>query len=126
MEEMKNFEIKNVLGSRLQECSQDPLTGFYRDGLCHTGPDDRGRHVVCAEMTEEFLRFSKSRGNDLSTPIPGYQFPGLVAGDRWCLCALRWLEAHQAGMAPQVFLHSTNQAVLRHIPLEILLPYRLD
>ena len=96
----------NVLGGELVDCSHDPLTGFYRDGCCNTGADDMGIHTVCALMTEEFLEFSASAGNDLSTPRPG--FAGLKPGDRWCLCAPRWQEAHEAGMAPQVLLAATH------------------
>ncbi|MCO6046077.1 DUF2237 domain-containing protein [Aeoliella sp. ICT_H6.2] len=99
---------KNVLGQPLLPCCTDPMTGFYRDGYCHTGGGDSGVHVVCAEMTEEFLAFSKSRGNDLSTPIPEFSFPGLVPGDRWCLCAARWKEAYDAGMAPPVVLEACH------------------
>lgn len=101
-------------------CSIDPLTGFYRDGCCNTGPEDLGRHVVCAEMTEEFLEFSRSVGNDLSTPMPMFGFEGLEPGDRWCLCASRWLEAHRAGMAPKVILASTHEAALEVCDLQAL------
>ena len=114
---------KNVFGEKLISCSENPLTGFYRNGCCDTGPEDRGRHLVCAIMTTEFLSFSKSRGNDLSTPIPQYNFPGLVNGDRWCLCALRWKEAYDAGMAPQVVLEATNEAVLKYVPMQALLEH---
>ncbi len=107
----------NVLGTRLQSCSQTPLTGFYRDGCCNTGPEDAGNHTVCAVMTAEFLRFSAERGNDLSTPRPEYGFPGLQPGDRWCLCAARWQEANQAGMAPMVTLEATEQSALTHCSL---------
>lgn len=116
----------NVLGEPLQPCSIDPMTGFYRNGCCSTGPEDAGRHVVCAEMTDAFLAFSKSRGNDLSTPRPEYDFPGLKAGDRWCLVALRWQEALEAGMAPRVALLCTHQAALRYVKLEDLKRYALD
>jgi uncharacterized protein (DUF2237 family) len=109
-----------VLGGPLGVCSEQPLTGFYRDGCCHTGPQDTGKHVVCAVMTAEFLAFTKSRGNDLSTPVPAYRFPGLKPGDRWCLCALRWREAYEAGAAPPVVLEATNAAALRYVPLEAL------
>src|SRR3990167_6030305 len=94
--------IRNVLGTNLEPCCMSPLTGFYRDGFCQTGPEDRGSHVICVQVNDEFLNFSKSRGNDLSTPAPMFQFPGLKAGDCWCLCALRWREAFEAGMAPPV------------------------
>lgn len=110
----------NVLGEPLMPCAIDPLTGFYRDGCCNTGPEDLGRHVVCAEMTAEFLEFSRSVGNDLSTPMPVYGFEGLKPGDRWCLCASRWVEAYQAGMAPRVILASTHEAALETCDLEAL------
>ncbi len=120
---MNAFNSKNVFGEKLITCSEDPLTGFFRNGCCDTGPQDRGKHLVCAVMTSEFLQFSKSRGNDLTTPIPMYNFPGLVDGDRWCLCALRWKEAYEAGMAPKVVLEATNEAVLNHVPMEALLEF---
>lgn len=112
---------KNVFGEPLIPCSLDPLTGFYRNGCCETGPEDSGTHTVCAIMTEEFLLFSKSRGNDLISPIPEYQFPGLRPGDKWCLCALRWLEAFRSNCAPFVFLEATNEKTLNLIPLEVLI-----
>lgn len=102
----------NVLGQPLKPCSTEPLTGFYRDACCNTGREDRGLHTVCVVMTNAFLRFSRERGNDLSTPMPEYGFPGLKAGDRWCLCAARWQEALEADAAPQVVLESTHQATL--------------
>ncbi|MDX2176074.1 MAG: DUF2237 domain-containing protein [Candidatus Sumerlaeia bacterium] len=108
---------KNVLGTQLQQCSAEPLTGFFRDGCCHTGPEDRGIHTVCAVMTDEFLAFSKAAGNDLSTPHPEWSFPGLKAGDRWCLCAMRWVEAFEAGMAPRVVLEATHAATLEFVSL---------
>jgi uncharacterized protein len=116
-------ESLNIFGQPLSPCSMDPLTGFYRDGCCATGPDDTGRHVVCAIMTNEFLEFSRSRGNDLMTPRPEYRFPGLQAGDRWCLCALRWKEAFEAGVAPQVVLESTHEASLRYVAMAELLQH---
>ena len=116
----------NVLGEPLQLCSDNPLTGFYRNGNCVTGPDDLGRHLVCAEMSAEFLAFSKSRGNDLSTPRPEMAFPGLKPGDRWCLVAPRWVEAYEAGMAPRVALLSTHEAALRYVDLGTLKAYALD
>lgn len=116
-------EAKNILGGKLQVCSTAPMTGFYRDGCCHTGPDDTGRHVVCAIVTEAFLQFSRSKGNDLITPQPAYRFPGLKAGDRWCLCALRWKEAWQAGCAPLIIAEATHEKALDYIPLEHLLEY---
>lgn len=117
---------KNVLGGELETCSMDPLTGFYRDGCCNTGPDDFGEHTVCVVMTAEFLEFSKSRGNDLSTPAPQYGFRGLQPGDRWCLCAARWVEAYEAGKAPYVVLRATHAAVLRHVKLDVLAKFSLE
>ncbi len=113
-------ESLNVLGGRLKPCSFDPRTGFFRDGCCNTGPQDRGRHVICARMTEAFLVFSRARGNDLSTPRPEFGFPGLRAGDRWCLCAERWREAWEAGAAPRVILASTHRSALQVVPLDVL------
>lgn len=113
----------NVFGEPLMVCSTDPLTGFYRDGCCHTGPEDAGRHLVCAVMTAEFLAFSKAAGNDLSTPRPKWSFPGLNPGDPWCLCALRWKEAFDAGKAPQVVLEATNEKVLRFVRMEDLVAH---
>jgi uncharacterized protein (DUF2237 family) len=110
----------NVLGGPLEPCSTDPITGFFRDGCCNTGPMDRGRHTVCAVMTAEFLALSKYLGNDLSTPRPEYGFPGLKPGDRWCLCASRFLQAHQEGAAPKVRLAATHQATLTVVPLSVL------
>jgi uncharacterized protein (DUF2237 family) len=111
---------RNVLGEDLMPCSIQPLTGFYRDACCNTGPEDAGRHVVCAEMTTEFLRFSRAVGNDLSTPRPASGFPGLVPGDRWCLCASRWQEAFEHGLAPPVILASTHESALEVCRLEDL------
>jgi len=111
---------KNVCGRVLQSCCHDPKTGFFRDGFCKTMPNDHGSHVACVVVTEEFLKFSQERGNDLSTPRPQWAFPGLVPGDRWCLCALRWVEAYEAGVAPQINLEATHQKMLDYIPLEIL------
>jgi uncharacterized protein (DUF2237 family) len=113
-------EQKNVLGGPLQMCCLAPMTGFYRTGKCETGPDDLGLHTVCILATEEFLAFSKAAGNDLSTPMPQYQFPGLKPGDRWCLCAERWKEAYLAGQAPLVVLEATHEATLDVVPLETL------
>jgi uncharacterized protein (DUF2237 family) len=110
----------NVLGTPLEMCSSDPLTGFYRDGCCHTGPGDRGLHTVCAEVTAEFLVFSKARGNDLSTPRPEFGFPGLNPGDRWCLCVQRWEEALLAGVAPGVHLEATHVSALEFVDLDDL------
>lgn len=114
---------KNVLGTDLVTCSTDPMTGFFRNGCCETGADDTGLHLVCAEVTTEFLEFSKERGNDLITPMPMYQFPGLKPGDRWCLCALRWKEAYEAGKAPRLVLESTHMSMLEYIDLEVLQEY---
>jgi len=119
-------EGKNVLGEPLEDCSLEPRTGFYRTGCCETGPDDLGVHVVCAEMTAEFLEFSKAQGNDLSTPMPAYGFPGLKPGDRWCLCVSRWKEALDAGMAPPIYLRATHEAALTVVALEELERYALD
>ena len=120
------YESKNVLGEKLEACSTNPLTGFYRDGCCNTGSEDGGLHTVCTQVTEEFLAFSKARGNDLSTPRPELGFAGLKPGDCWCLCALRWLEAYQAGAAPVVLLASTHEATLRHVSLAMLKEYAQD
>ncbi len=114
---------KNVLGTELEECSTEPLTGFYRDGCCNTGPADVGLHTVCAEVTEDFLRYSKLKGNDLSTPNMAYQFPGLKEGDRWCLCVLRWKQAYEDGMAPLVNLKATHMSVLEFVDLDTLREY---
>jgi len=117
------MKMKNVFGEELQSCCTDPMTGFYRDGYCKTDQFDQGRHTVCAIVTEGFLSFSKSRGNDLSTPIPAYQFPGLKPGDQWCLCALRWKEAFDAGFAPQVILEATNEKTLDYVELQDLIKH---
>lgn len=122
----KRSNAKNVLGSDLAVCSTDPMTGFYRDGCCNTGGQDVGLHVVCAEMTADFLEFSRSRGNDLSTPMPMYEFPGLKPGDRWCLCAARWKEAYDAGMAPKVHLEATHISALEYASLEELQEFATD
>ncbi|WP_435164072.1 DUF2237 family protein [Falsirhodobacter sp. 1013] len=116
----------NVLGEELQPCSHSPLTGFYRNGCCDTGPEDRGVHTVCAILTDEFLAMSKYLGNDLSTPRPEFGFAGLKAGDRWCLCAGRFLQAHEEGAAPQVRLASTHQRTLDIVPLDVLRQYAQD
>ncbi len=109
---------KNVLGTELQPCCFEPMTGFYRDGFCRTGSTDYGVHTVCAEMTAEFLEFTVRAGNDLVTPVPEYDFPGLKAGDRWCLCAQRWREAYQAGVAPPVVLEATHMSAIEFLSLE--------
>lgn len=116
----------NVLGQALQVCGASPQTGFFRDGYCHTGPSDTGSHVVCAQVTAKFLAFTKSQGNDLTTPALEFGFQGLQPGDHWCLCALRWKEALLAGVAPPVFLAATHEAVLRYVSLEDLLSHALD
>lgn len=110
----------NVLGTTLQACCFDPKTGYFRDGYCKTRMDDVGTHVVCAVVTKEFLTFTKSRGNDLETPFPQYDFPGLKPGDKWCLCVLRWKEALDAGVAPPVVLESTHKVALKYVTLEDL------
>jgi uncharacterized protein len=110
----------NVLGGKLQPCCFSPMTGFYRDGYCRTGPGDYGLHTVCVEANKEFLEFSRAMGNDLSTPIPEYHFPGLVPGDRWCLCVTRWKQALDAGMAPAVVLSGTHISALEFVSLEDL------
>ena len=113
----------NIFGETISPCSRDPLTGFFRDGCCNTNPSDHGSHTVCAEMTKEFLAYSKSKGNDLSTPRPEFNFEGLKPGDSWCLCASRWLQAEKEGLAPMVFGHSTNFLALSVIPKHILQKY---
>ena len=115
----------NVLGEKLSPCCFEPVTGFYRDGFCRTGPGDHGLHTVCVEVTDAFLAFSRSRGNDLTTPIPEYDFPGLAAGDRWCLCVTRWKEALDAGVAPRVALESTHISALEFVSLEDLQAHAL-
>jgi len=116
----------NVLGGGLESCSISPMTGFYRDGCCATGPEDVGSHTVCVVMTAEFLTFSRLRGNDLSTPVPAYGFPGLKSGDRWCLCAPRWQEAFVAGAAPRVVLRATEMSALDYCALVDLKRYAID
>jgi len=114
---------KNVLGSALQSCCFEPKTGFYRNGFCKTGNEDHGTHVVCAIMTEEFLEFTKTKGNDLSTPKPEWRFPGLKPGDKWCLCAMRWAEAEKQGKAPKVVLEATHEKALEYTALEVFKRY---
>jgi uncharacterized protein len=116
----------NVLGESLESCSENPLTGFFRDGCCNTSDDDVGSHTVCIQVAAEFLEFSRFRGNDLTTPRPEFGFPGLKSGDRWCLCAARWLEAEQHGMAPRVMLRATHIRALEIVPLELLKEYAAD
>ena len=119
-------ESLNVFEEQLESCSSDPLTGFYRDGCCNTGDTDHGSHTVCVRLTDDFLDFSASRGNDLKTPVPAFNFPGLSDGERWCLCAGRWLEAHNAGKAPRVFMKSTHLRALEIIPMDVLRSYAID
>ena len=112
MAQEMSIPSKNILGTNLKKCCDSPKTGFYRDGYCHTGSQDHGTHVACATLTKEFLDFTKSKGNDLSTARPEWNFPGLKPGDKWCLCALRWLEAKKAGVAPKLDLESTHERML--------------
>jgi len=119
-------DVTNVLGGPLQPCSSEPRTGFYRDGCCNTGPEDLGLHVVCTQMTPEFLAFSAAQGNDLSTPMPEFGFPGLKPGDRWCVCAGRWREALEAGVAPPVVLSATHEETLAVVALDDLKRYAID
>lgn len=126
---MSNIEIDasvNVFGEPLGLCSNNPMTGFFRDGCCNTSDLDFGSHTVCVEVSTEFLEYSRFKGNDLSTPMPEHGFKGLREGDRWCLCAPRWLEAHEDGMAPRVFLSRTHKKALEVVPLEILRKYAAD
>jgi len=120
------FAAKNVLGGPLQPCSFDPITGYFRDGCCNTDESDHGKHLVCARMTQDFLKFSFEQGNDLITPRPEYRFPGLKPNDRWCVCALRWLEAYKAGVAPPVILEATHELTTKIIPLHALLEFAED
>jgi hypothetical protein len=122
-EKSMTHNASNVLGTPLEVCSRSPITGFFRDGCCNTGAGDFGAHLVCAVMTDDFLAFSKTQGNDLSTPMPNYDFPGLVAGDRWCLCASRWKEALDAGKAPKVVLAATHASALEYASLDELKQY---
>ena len=117
---------RNVLGGELEPCGTDPVTGFYRDGCCTSGPEDVGNHTICAVVTAEFLEHQRSIGNDLSTPRPEFSFPGLNPGDRWCVTATNWARAHQAGVAAPVVLSSTNETVLRLVPLPILQEHAVD
>ena len=112
---------KNVLGGELKKCCDHPKTGFYRDGICRTGPEDHGTHVACATVTKEFLEFTRTRGNDLITPRPEWNFPGLKPGDKWCLCALRWLEARRAGVAPKLDLEASHLKLLEYTSLDEIL-----
>jgi uncharacterized protein (DUF2237 family) len=117
---------RNVLGGPLEECGTDPMTGFFRDGCCSTGPEDVGSHTVCTVVTAEFLEHQRAVGNDLTTPVPGYRFPGLKPGDRWCVVAVRWLQAYDAGMAAPVVLASTHERALDVVPLEALREHAVD
>lgn len=126
MRNTRTQEQLNVLGGPLLACSYAPLTGFFRTGCCETSPEDVGRHVVCIKVSAEFLAFSKARGNDLTTPRPEFRFAGLKPGDRWCLCAQRWLEAYEAGVAPKVVLAATHRAALDVVSLEMLRSHALD
>jgi hypothetical protein len=119
-------ESINVYGDKLETCSDNPVTGFFRDGCCNTDARDFGSHTVCVQVTDAFLEYSRSRGNDLVTPVPEFDFPGLKAGDRWCLCASRWLEAQQADVAPRVFLRRTHIRALDIIPMDLLREYAVD
>ena len=130
MKNIKNNYIKmkqiNIFDEVIEECCSNPITGYFRDGFCHTDELDRGLHVVCAQITDEFLDFSKSRGNDLSTPRPEFNFPGLKEGDSWCLCAERWKEAFECGFAPKIYLKRTNKKALKIIDLDVLKNFALD
>lgn len=117
---------RNVLGDELEPCSIDPMAGFFRDGCCRTGPGDIGSHTICAVVSAEFLDFQRDIGNDLSTPVPAYDFPGLRPGDRWCVTVLNWLRAHEAGVAAYVVLASTEESALEIVPLEVLKQYAVD
>ena len=117
---------KNVFGEEIETCCESPITGFFRDGFCHTDETDEGVHTICVSMTEDFLEFSKSKGNDLSTPRPEFNFPGLKEGDGWCLCAERWVEAYEVSMAPKLYIKRTNLRTLDIVPLEILKKFAID
>ena len=117
---------RNVLGGPLESCSLEPLTGFYRDGSCRTGPGDLGSHTICAVVSAEFLDYQRTIGNDLTTPVPQYDFPGLVPGDRWCVTAQNWLRAHEDGVAAFVVLAATHERALETVPLEVLREYAVD
>ena len=123
---MSEEDQLNIFNEPLEACSFDPVTGFFRSGCCETSEQDTGSHTVCAIMTEEFLKFSKSKGNDLSTPVPAFDFPGLNSGDRWCLCAARWLEAYEAGSAPSIIARATHRRALDIIPMEVMKEFSLD
>ena len=123
---MSEEDQLNIFNEPLEACSFDPVTGFFRSGCCETSEQDTGSHTVCAIMTEEFLKFSKSKGNDLSTPVPAFDFPGLNPGDRWCLCAARWLEAFEEGSAPSIIARATHRRALEIIPMEAMKEFSLD
>ena len=119
-------ESLNVFGEKLESCSEEPLTGFYRDGCCNTSDADYGQHTVCVQVSQAFLEYSRFRGNDLTTPVKEFGFPGLKPGDRWCLCAQRWLEAYEHDMAPKIYLAATHQRATEVIPMEVLKEYAAD
>jgi len=123
-----NSEVKqkNVFGEDIESCCESPITGFFRDGFCHTDERDEGIHTVCVSMTNDFLEFSKARGNDLSTPRPEFNFPGVKEGDSWCLCAERWAEAYESNMAPNLYINKTNIRTLDIVPLELLKKFAID
>lgn len=123
---MDRDESLNVFGEPLETCSETPLTGFYRDGCCNTSDADYGQHTVCAQVNREFLEYSRFRGNDLTTPMEEFGFPGLKEGDRWCLCAARWLEAYQHNMAPKIYLAGTHQRATEIIPMDLLKQFAVD
>ena len=126
MSQWEKDDSINVFGQPLELCGADPKTGFFRDGCCNTSTQDRGSLAICVKLTEDFLTFSKARGNDLSTPRPEYDFPGLIPGDRWCLCASRWLEAYNHDAAPKIYLARTHQKALEIVPLELMQSFALD
>jgi len=126
MDELKQAPSVNVFDEALIPCSTDPLTGFFRDGCCNTNDQDHGSHTICIEASQEFLEYSRFKGNDLSTPMPDFGFAGLKPGDRWCLCAARWLEAYESDMAPRVFLQRTHKKSLEIVPLKLLSKHALD
>jgi uncharacterized protein (DUF2237 family) len=126
MQTIDQEESINIFGAPMGPCSNEPMTGFFRDGCCNTCKEDVGSHTVCVEVTTEFLEYSRFSGNDLSTPHPEFEFPGLKQDDRWCLCAARWLEAYEEGMAPRVFLNNTHIKALQIIPLELLQEFAVN
>ncbi len=123
---LRRVVVRNVLGEELEPCGADPVTGFYRDGCCNTAPEDVGSHTICAVVTAEFLEHQRGIGNDLSTPMPAYRFPGLKPGDRWCVTAVNWLRAHKDGAAAWVVLASTHERALETVPLDVLRQYAVD